>query len=212
MSDKPFRDERVDRFRAVRSLEVPVGDDPEEMVQEQYARLRFFEGRRGPDARRVLDWGCGSGFNCRCLTQADPGREVAGFDVSPAAIRLARESFPGIDFRLGDGCDPALDLYAGAWDRVLCCEVLEHVPDQPAFVANVRRHLAPGGAAFVSTPNRDVFSLGHEPSPVNREHVKELTRDEFVGLLRPHFSGVEVHGQRFKDVGLLRAWQGTCAG
>jgi 2-polyprenyl-3-methyl-5-hydroxy-6-metoxy-1,4-benzoquinol methylase len=45
--------------------------------------------------------------------------------------------------------------------------VLEHVPDMPAFLPNLRRHLAAGGAAFVTTPNRPVFSLGHEPSPVN---------------------------------------------
>jgi SAM-dependent methyltransferase len=205
MPAQALPDDRVFRFRAVRSPCTRMDDDPEPMVQQQVARLRFFEGRLGAGARRILDWGCGSGFNCPSLLAE--GREVVGFDVSSAAIRLARRSFRGVDFRVADACDPGLDLEPGTWDRIFSCEVLEHVPDVPAFLANLRRHLAPGGLAFVTTPNRDVFSLGHEPSPVNREHVKELTAVEFVDLLRPHFAGVELYGQRFREERLLRAWQ-----
>jgi SAM-dependent methyltransferase len=207
MRTEPFCDDRVFRFRAVRSPHVAAGDDPEPMVQQQYARLRFFEDRLGAGARRVLDWGCGSGFNCQCLREADGRREVVGFDLCAAAVRLARRSFPGLAFRVADACDPALSLRPGTWDRILSCEVLEHVPDMPAFLANLRRHLAADGAALVTTPNRLVFSLGREPSPVNKEHVKELTRDEFVELLRPHFSRVELFGQRFRDARLLGAWE-----
>jgi SAM-dependent methyltransferase len=194
------------RFRAVRSPGVSVDDDPEEMVQQQFARLRFFDRLLGAAGCRVLDWGCGSGFNCQWLKHAAGAHEVLGFDVSPDAVGLARQSFPDLDFLVADACDPALCLRPGTWDRILSCEVLEHVPAMPAFVANLRRHLAADGAAFVTTPNRLVFSLGHEPSPVNREHVRELDRDEFAALLRPHFSHVEIYGQRFKDVKLLEAW------
>jgi SAM-dependent methyltransferase len=199
--------DRAFRFRAVRSPGVSVDDDPEPMVQQQFARLQFFDRRLGAAGLRVLDWGCGSGFNCQWLRREAGAREVLGFDASPDAVDLARQSFPGLDFRVADACDPALNLRPGSWDRILSCEVLEHVPDMPAFVANLRRHLAADGAAFVTTPNRPVFSLGYEPSPVNKEHVKELNHDEFVALLRPHFSRVEVYGQRFKDAGLLAAWQ-----
>jgi 2-polyprenyl-3-methyl-5-hydroxy-6-metoxy-1,4-benzoquinol methylase len=199
-------DDRVFAARAVRSPGTAVESDPEPMVQQQYARLNFFEHQLGTDARRILDWGCGSGFNCQCLLRT-PDREVVGFDISPEAIELARRCYPGIDFRVADACDPELDLGAYSWDRVISCEVLEHVPDMRAFVANLRRHLAPGGAAFVSTPNRLVFSLGYEPSPVNREHIRELTRTELLALLAPHFNRVEIYGQRFKDSRLLERWR-----
>jgi SAM-dependent methyltransferase len=199
-------DDQVFRFRAVRSLAVAVDDDPEPMVQQQYARLQFFERHLG-GGRRLLDWGCGSGFNCQCLLQAGTDREIVGFDVSEGAIRLARRSFPDLDFRVADACDPALDLEPGTWDRVLSCEVLEHVPDMPAFLANIRRHLAADGVAFITTPNRLVFSLGYEPSPVNKEHIKELDQDEFLAVLRSHFAHVELFGQRFRDVQLLDAWK-----
>src|SRR5215469_868633 len=200
-------DDAVYRFRAVRSPYATIENDPEPMVQQQFARLQFFRSAVGADGARVLDWGCGSGFNCDWLAREGGAAEVLGFDVCAGAVELARKSYPGPRFTVADGCDPALSLDPGSWDRVLSCEVLEHVPDRETFVANVRRHLAPDGVAFLSTPNRLVFSLGFEPSPVNREHVKELTLEEFLALLRPHFGHVEVYGQRFRDPALLEAWR-----
>jgi 2-polyprenyl-3-methyl-5-hydroxy-6-metoxy-1,4-benzoquinol methylase len=199
--------ESVFHSRAIRSARVALEDDPEPMVQQQLARLHFFARRLGTRGRRVLDWGCGSGFNCDWLARAGQAAEVAGFDCSADAVALARRAYPHIPFAVADACDPALDLRPGHWDRILSCEVLEHVPDMTAFLANLRRHLSPDGVAFVSTPNRLVFSLGHEPSPVNREHVKELALDEFRAVLRPHFADGEVHGQRFRDPARLAAWE-----
>lgn len=177
------------------------------MVQQQFARLHFFQKVVGADGCRVLDWGCGSGFNCQWLRDSAGARDILGFDMSEAAVALAQRSFPGLPFAIADACDPALDLRVGCWDRIISCEVLEHVPDMEGFLANLRRHLAPGGVAFVSTPNRMVFSLGHEPSPINKEHIKELDHDEFAGMMRRHFGSVEIYGQRFKDVGKLKAWE-----
>jgi SAM-dependent methyltransferase len=186
---------------------VSIDDDPEEMVQQQFARLRFFERSLGSADLRTLDWGCGSGFNCQWLKQQGGAAEVVGLDVSEDAVRLARAAYPDIDFLVADACDPQLSVRPGRWDRILSCEVLEHVPDMPAFLANIRRHLAPDGAAFVTTPNRLEFSLGHEPSPVNKEHIKELTLEELRALVRPHFSRVKICGQRFRDGARLQAWQ-----
>ena len=155
----------------------------------------------------VLDWGCGSGFNCHWLKDTRAAGEVFGFDLSADAIALARRSFPDIPFAVADACDPALALRPGHWARILSCEVLEHVPDMDAFLANIRRHLAADGVAFVSTPNRLVFSLGFEPSPVNQEHIKELDLPELTLLLRRHFSSVTLYGQRFRNPALLKAWE-----
>src|SRR4051812_10910520 len=165
--------------RAVCTPGVPIDDDPEPMVHQQFARLRFFEQVLGAAGLRALDWGCGSGYNCRWLADEGKAESVLGFDLSADAVGLARQTYPGIDFEAADACSPPLSLRPGEWDRILSCEVLEHVPDMPTFLSNLRRPLAPGGAAFVTTPNRLEFSLGHEPSPVNREHVKELALEEF---------------------------------
>jgi SAM-dependent methyltransferase len=200
-------DDRVFRFRAIPSHGVAVDDDPEPMVQQQLARLYFFKEIVGAAGCRLLDWGCGSGFNAPWLVRQAEASEVVGFDLSDAAIGLARATYPSFPFLIADACDPDLAIQPGSWDRILSCEVLEHVPDMPAFLANLRRHLADDGVAFVSTPNRMVFSLGHEPSPVNKEHIKELTLDEFAALLRPHFSEIAIYGQRFRDLALRTSWE-----
>jgi SAM-dependent methyltransferase len=46
------------------------------------------------------------------------------------------------------------ELPPGAFDVVLCTEVIEHVPDPPAALAGMARLLAPGGTLVLSTPQR----------------------------------------------------------
>src|SRR5436305_14478539 len=100
----------VFRFRAIRSGHVPLEQDPEPMIQQQYARLQFFDRQLGAAGCRVLDWGCGSGFNCDWLKRTGRAREVAGFDLSADAVTLARKACPGIPFYVADACAPDLDL------------------------------------------------------------------------------------------------------
>ena len=205
MSRQPVRS--VAAFRATRTLSIAIESDPDPMVQQQLARLRFLEHVVGVRGQKILDWGCGTGFNCRYLTRSSQASRVLGFDLSQEAIKLAQASFEGITFLVGDACDPALQIDPGSWDRIICCEVLEHVADQEMFLVNLRRHLAEDGIAFLSTPNRRIFSLDHVPSPMNQEHVRELAYEELIALLNPHFSRVEVYGQRFVDRELLEAWK-----
>ncbi len=193
--------------RAIRNLSVRIEDDPEPMVQQQLARLKFLQRHVGVRDARVLEFGCGSGLNCSWLEELGNVREVAGFDLLPEAVDLCRQSFPRIEFQVGDCCDPKLEIRPGTWDRVVCFEVLEHVSDTAALLDNIKRHLRAGGIAFLSTPNRPVFSLDHEPSPINREHIKELCLGELRSLLKGHFPSVEIYGQRFKRKALLEAWQ-----
>ena len=197
----------VFHWRAVRSTGMPIEDDPDPMVHQQLARLLFLPELVDLKSKRVLEFGCGSGLNCDFFRQRYQPRVVVGFDISKDSVELAQKQYTGLTVRCADACDSSLDLSTGAWDLVVSFEVLEHVPDMETFVRNIRRHLAPAGLAFISTPNRDVFSIGHEPSPVNREHVKELSRAEFERLLQPYFSEIQIWGQRFKENALLEAWK-----
>jgi SAM-dependent methyltransferase len=202
-----LQDDSVFRFRAVRSGRLSLEEDPEPMIQQQLARLKFFENSVGSAGCTVLDWGCGTGYNCSWLISVGRAKEAVGFDLSEGSIAIAKATEPGIEFIVADACDPMLGIRPGYWDRIISCEVLEHVPDMRAFLKNLHRHLSQDGVAFVSTPNRLVFSLGHEPSPVNKEHIKELTPDEFISLLKQYFSSVTIYGQQFRDDSLLDSWK-----
>jgi 2-polyprenyl-6-hydroxyphenyl methylase/3-demethylubiquinone-9 3-methyltransferase len=106
--------------------------------------------------RSALDVGCGAGLLCEPLARL--GANVTGVDAAPQNITAAKEHATGsglsIDYRAGE----LASLGLGKFDLVTCLEVIEHVADKPAFVAQLASHLAPGGLMVLSTPNRTVAS------------------------------------------------------
>jgi 2-polyprenyl-3-methyl-5-hydroxy-6-metoxy-1,4-benzoquinol methylase len=78
----------------------------------------------------------------------------------------------------------------GRYDGALAVEVVEHVPDDEAFVAQLRRVVRPGGWAYLTTPNGDY--VRNEGPDHNPDHLRLYGRDELHDLLARHFDGVEV--------------------
>ncbi len=104
----------------------------------------------------ALDIGCGAGLACEPLARlgADvTGIDAAGENVSAAA---AHAEAVGLDIRYMAG--ELASLNVGAFDLVTCLEVVEHVADKPAFLAEVAASLKPDGLLVMSTPNRTAAS------------------------------------------------------
>jgi ubiquinone/menaquinone biosynthesis C-methylase UbiE len=107
---------------------------------------------------RVLDVACGTGIAARLAKErlGDAGF-VAGVDLSPQMLSVARGAGPGIDWREGSASD--LPLHEGEqFDVVLCQQGLQFFPDKPAAARQMRRALAPGGRLGIATwrPIRDM--------------------------------------------------------
>jgi 2-polyprenyl-6-hydroxyphenyl methylase / 3-demethylubiquinone-9 3-methyltransferase len=105
--------------------------------------------------RLVLDAGCGGGLVARELAAA--GAEVVGVDRSLGSLGVARRAV-GVSFRPAQGRLERLPFAAGSFDAVVAADVLEHLPDLPAAVAELARVLAPGGSFVFDTVNRTFWS------------------------------------------------------
>jgi 2-polyprenyl-6-hydroxyphenyl methylase/3-demethylubiquinone-9 3-methyltransferase len=98
----------------------------------------------------VLDLGCGDGRVTGLL--AMPGAEVTGADPSEVALERARGRHPDLEFKLiaADGTLPFAD---GAFDVLVCLNVLEHVADTQRLMSEARRVLRPRGRIAVAVPH-----------------------------------------------------------
>lgn len=106
--------------------------------------------------KRALDVGCGAGLLAEPLARL--GAEVTAVDAAGENIAAARAHAEGvglaIDYRHGELAEQGL----GQFDLVTAMEVIEHVTDKALFVAELARHLQPGGLMILSTPNKTAQS------------------------------------------------------
>jgi len=134
-------------------------------------RTRWIDSRLPLRPVRLLDVGCGGGLASEALTRL--GHDVLGLDASREAIAVAvsHAQLQGLSTR--DLTGLAADL-AGAetFDAIVALEVIEHVPDQAAFVTTLAGLLRPGGKLFVSTLNRTLRSLAI--AKIGAEYVARL--------------------------------------
>lgn len=197
----------LSRLRTGRAVATAdrLEDDNNHVVHEQLARLRFVLERVNFTGRSVLDFGSGAGYVLDYLRQTAAPGPLAGIDCDPEIVHFARARYTDTEFTVGDAAAPGLDL-GRRFDVVLSFEVLEHVCDQAAYLENAVRHLRPGGTLVVSTPNRDVFSLGESVSLHNSTHRRELTLLEFDRILSPLLSSTTLYGQRFRIKRLQRRY------
>lgn len=84
---------------------------------------------RGTALASVLEIGCATG-ELIAAVPVRPGGRRTGIDISAANIAAARARFPQVDFHCGDfhALDPV------PFDAVILSDVLEHVPDDAAFL------------------------------------------------------------------------------
>ncbi len=140
----------------------------------------------------VLDDASGEGYGSAQLAQV--ARSVIGVEYSEPTVRSAAANFQRSNLRYVQGDARALPLADASVDAIVSFETIEHFDGQESFVAELHRVLRPDGHVIISTPDRDIYSPSS--APPNEYHVRELSRIEFVALLRRHFSHVELLLQR----------------
>jgi ubiquinone/menaquinone biosynthesis C-methylase UbiE len=102
---------------------------------------------------RVLEVGCGAGH----LLERLPAGRAVGLDLAESLLARAARRL-GHRAALAQGDAGALPFATGAFDRVYCSEVLEHIVDPAAAVREIGRVLRPGGVAVLSVPNEGLIN------------------------------------------------------
>jgi SAM-dependent methyltransferase len=94
--------------------------------------------RAGVRPQRLVEIGCGVGSLLAELARRGVAPELEGFDLSAAAIDIARgHDLPGVSFEAFDGARvPVSDR---AYDVAVLSHVLEHVPEPGALLAEAAR-------------------------------------------------------------------------
>jgi SAM-dependent methyltransferase len=195
--------------------ERTLPDVPEEnyWYRRHLAVYRWIAARCG--GLRVVDMACGEGYGSAVL--AEHAADVTGVDANPEAHEHARLRYgrPGLRFERGlveewdDGAP---------WDAIVFLQTIEHVPDPAAMLSRFRRLLAPGGVAYVSTPNRLTLAPAGAERSENPWHVREYTPQEYLDLVAPAFGSVELLGLfharklRAHELALRLGWDRAHAG
>jgi 2-polyprenyl-6-hydroxyphenyl methylase/3-demethylubiquinone-9 3-methyltransferase len=124
------------------------------VVESLAVHFNLPSGLRRLSGLKLLDIGCGGGLISEPLARL--GADVTGIDPAPENIETARRHAEAIGLAVSYRQALVEDLAAenATFDAVLCLEVVEHVPDVPAFLKICSGLVRPGGLMIVSTLNR----------------------------------------------------------
>jgi len=173
----------VSEFTGERVIPGQVNDD---LWAEHLARYAF--AARFAQGRRVLDLGCGTGYGTADLAQV--ASAAVGVDLAPDAIGYADHHFPSAQFLQ---CSAnAVPFPPGSFDLVTAFEVIEHLQDWPALLAEAHRVLEPNGLLIVSTPNKRYYAEARAKLGPNPFHEHEFEFTEFRTALNEFFPHVQV--------------------
>lgn len=121
-----------------------MGEDGD-VFQRALIRPVVFEELEDVAGEDLLDVGCGTGHLARAL--ADRGVTVTAVDASPSMVEHAQQyDTDGITYEVLDLEDEDID---GAFDAVICNNVVQHVEDYGTFLDNIGGCLREDGRLIV---------------------------------------------------------------
>lgn len=124
--------------------------------------IRPLQQSRPAPGASMIDVGCGFGYTVDFWNWAQGGN---GVGVEPSLYGRLGQRLLGAPITT-DYLSNVPELNSRRYDRVFSSEVIEHVDDTAAFIAELKGVLAPGGMMILTTPNADFVQPGHSASIV----------------------------------------------
>lgn len=129
------------------------------------------------NARKVLDYGAGSGLHVELWETIFPGAELHFCDVSSVAMEKFKAKYPRYGDRYSLVGENQSSRSDGTFDVIVSVEVMEHIEDLVIYLQDIRRLLKPGGLFVWTTPCANRLSIEHIFSLITGR--VERTRDGF---------------------------------
>jgi ubiquinone/menaquinone biosynthesis C-methylase UbiE len=155
----------------------------------------------------ILDAGCGPGRHIWQVCKVNKGPSVA-FDLDVPSLQSGRSMLYQMDekkesagpWHLVSGSITRLPFSDALFHKVICSEVLEHIPDDSQAVSELTRVLKPGGILAVSVPSHFTESVCWKISDDYHNtpggHIRIYKQQEIVDLLKKF--NLEVYAIRYK--------------
>jgi len=139
--------------------------------------------------KRVVDMACGEGYGSEVLARG--AASVVGVDANPEAHEHARLRYVRQNLRYERDL---VETFREECDALVFLQTIEHVQNPGEILEHFKSMLAPGGVAYVSTPNLLTLAPPGAEKSENPWHVKEYRAHEFRELCEAHFGQVELWG------------------
>lgn len=154
MANEPLRHEKYTHGHAPATVRQHA-----QRTADEAAAFLLPELRRG---MRVLDVGCGPGSITRGLAERVAPGEVVGVDLSKDTLEAARRDAAarGLDnLRYEEGSVYALPFPDGSFDVAYAHQVIQHLREREAALAEMLRTLRPGGILAIREVDWDTVAF-----------------------------------------------------
>ena len=129
-----------------------------------------------PQARSLLEIGCGTGFVLMGLRAAFPSLKLVGSEVLSEGLQFAARRVPDAELVQ---MDATRIPYADEFDVVGAFDMLEHIEEDEAVLKQMFRAVKPGGGVIVTVPqHKFLWSRVDELSGHVRRYTRRQLRDK----------------------------------
>jgi SAM-dependent methyltransferase len=128
-----------------------------------------------PATGKALDFGCGNGVFTIILKELLPSWEIYGVEISPMAVKNARERFPGCHFFSAD--DAA--QYKHQFDFLFSHHVIEHVQDLDETLQTINDYLRPSSFQLHIFPCGNTGSFEHHICTLRKHGIEKDKGNRF---------------------------------
>lgn len=139
------------------------------------ALLRQRMTKHFPGARNILEIGCGTGFVLASTRVTFPAAALSGSDIYTEGLAYAKQRVPSATLFQMDACHiPFRDEF----DLIGAYDVLEHIEDDQAALAQIYQACKPGGGVVFTVPQHQWLWSSTDDYA---HHKRRYTRVELRG-------------------------------